>query len=62
MAVIRVSCRYRRHTMVVTIMMVMARRPTSARTRSLELLRCPFCIMVRAKREMATSPELPKAR
>eukprot|EP00969_Alexandrium_andersonii_P312927 13826768-Alexandrium_andersonii.AAC.1 len=37
--------------MLLTLIVVMARRPTSAQTRSPELSRVPFCAAVRAERK-----------
>eukprot|EP00969_Alexandrium_andersonii_P041486 1818584-Alexandrium_andersonii.AAC.1 len=44
-------CRHRHHAMVLTIMMVMVRKPKSAQTRYPELSRGRFCACVRAERE-----------
>eukprot|EP00969_Alexandrium_andersonii_P102328 4516487-Alexandrium_andersonii.AAC.1 len=57
-----VICHYRHHPMVLTIMMVMVRRPSFAQTRPPELSRGPFCAMFRAEREygnedLAGAPE-----
>eukprot|EP00969_Alexandrium_andersonii_P306529 13551170-Alexandrium_andersonii.AAC.1 len=50
--------------MVITTMMVMARMPMSAQTRSPELSRVPFCADVRAECAVArrTFPELRSVR
>eukprot|EP00969_Alexandrium_andersonii_P159062 7027129-Alexandrium_andersonii.AAC.1 len=46
-----VFCHDRHHPMVLTIMMVMVMRPKRAQTRSPELSRGPFCVIVRAECE-----------
>eukprot|EP00969_Alexandrium_andersonii_P257857 11401478-Alexandrium_andersonii.AAC.1 len=56
-------CRYRHHAMVLTIITVMARSPTSAQTQYPERSRGPFCAVVRAECDSAQNgAEPPRTR